>query len=452
MYPDKEDNTFFDLNDFDAFDNGLFEDSHAPPISNHEGFPSSPRERPDFGSRQVKNIAEIRDGMFFLLCRGGINDRGSIFRRTSCKIEVTKEPFRFNGSWLLEARLFMKSGIVFQQHIMLENISVIPCENGLWSAEQWIEVFNRDRTTAAPPRKEMSFYGEIRKTGGVATQTSRREIPRQEKSMPGFSFIGGQPRAKAEVQKLSVALNSPERYARWGTKAPRGICLFGPPGNGKTQLAKALAAETKVPFYSIDATKLMSKWHGESENNVNKAFEDARKTGGIIFFDEADALAPARSKDTFETDRRVIAALNRNMDGFESSDRVVVFFATNRPEDMDEAVLRPGRIDRMIEVPLPDKNGRREIFEIHVKRAEEIASRMLFEKLDIESLIERMESFSGADIAEVIRRTLEEKVLGEDRGENPGLVTSEDILRELNAYERKRVAGNRVGFGTEKKW
>ncbi len=284
----------------------------------------------------------------------------------------------------------------------------------------------------------------------IETATVPQHVPQQTTEVIRFDSIGGQLHAKSEVMSLSAALNNPERYQRWGTKPPRGICLYGPPGTGKTLLAKALATEIKVPFYPVDASQLMSKWYGEAEKNIDRTFEAVRKTGGILFFDEADSLASSRSAPhAHEVTKRVVAALCRNMDGFKTLDKVVVFFATNRLEDMDPAVIRPGRIDRIIEVPLPDREGRREIFGIHLRSAEQIASRKLFENLDIESLLDKTDEYSGADIAEIIRRVLEAKVREEDSGRSPGLVTTGDILQEISSYERVKKNRQAIGFSRE---
>ncbi len=275
-------------------------------------------------------------------------------------------------------------------------------------------------------------------------------VPVQAGGTVRFEAIGGQLQAKSEVVSLSAALKHPERYQRWGTKPPRGICLCGPPGTGKTLLAKALASEAEVPFYPVDASQLISMWYGESEKNLDRTFEAVRKTGGILFFDEADSLASSRSTpNAHEATKRVVAALCRNMDGFKTTDNVVVFFATNRLEDMDPAVLRPGRTDRIIEVPLPDRSGRKDIFEIHVREAERIAKRQLFRDLDIESLLEKTENYSGADIAEIVRRTLEAKVRDEESGGSQDLVSTNDIFREVVLYERVKKNRQAIGFSQE---
>ena len=286
--------------------------------------------------------------------------------------------------------------------------------------------------------------GENEPTAPLKLKKATPEVPPPAEAT--FEQVGGQSAAKEEVMGLAAALRNPERYKRWGTKPPRGICLFGPPGTGKTLLAKALSKAVQVPFYNVDSSQLMSKWYGESEQNVDKAFEEARKTGGILFFDEADALAATRN-DSHEVTKRVVAALCRNMDGFNASDKVVVFFATNRPEDMDPAVVRPGRVDKIINVPLPDRSGRNEIFAIHMKKARGLAERELFEEINVEELLERTDGYSGADIAEIVRRVLETKVRAEEHGEKTDLVTTDNFLAEISGYDHAKKSRNEIGFG-----
>lgn len=311
-----------------------------------------------------------------------------------------------------------------------------------------------DRCSQAPAG---TFYlepilapDEAEEETAVARQESRNVLKNSveiEKPDMSFDDVGGQDEAKAEIAKLSSAINNPERYQRWGTRPVRGVCLHGPPGNGKTLLARALAAKINMPFHVVDASELVDMWYGQAEKNIDSAFARVRKTGGVLFIDEADSLASSRSRqDAHEVTKRMVNTLCRNMDGFNSSDKVVIFFATNRLEDMDKAVMRPGRVDRIVKVDVPDRNGRRQIFDIHIKKAEKIAERSLFEKLDIDLLIDKTDKYSGADIAEIVRRTLEAKVVEEESGASPSPVTMQDLLREISSYERNEKAKRKIGF------
>jgi|GEM_PF-968342 len=265
--------------------------------------------------------------------------------------------------------------------------------------------------------------------------------PHRDPEKVTFSSVGGQPKAKKELKKLSSALKNPERYKRWGTRPVRGVLLTGPPGTGKTRLAQALANETDAEFIPLNCQDIFTKWYGESENNVEKLFTRAReaKNGAIIFMDEADSFIQDRDStdNVHEVTQRIIGAFNRQMDGFKPSDRVVVIFATNHHEHIDAAVKRAGRIDRIIEVSLPDQEGREEIFRIHMERAEMIAERPLFASVDVPMIAARLEGFNGADIAEILRRTLENKIAAEDEGKHPESVATEDIGHEIDLYERK---------------
>ncbi len=287
---------------------------------------------------------------------------------------------------------------------------------------------------------------ENQPTAPLELKKTTPEVPPSAEAT--FEQVGGQSAAKQEVMGLATALSNPEHYKRWGTKPPRGICLFGPPGTGKTLLAKALSKAARVPFYNVDSSQLMSKWYGESERNVDATFEEARKTGGIIFFDEADALAATRN-ESHEVTKRVVAALCRNMDGFDASDKVVVFFATNRPQDMDPAVVRPGRVDRIINVPLPDRSGRSEIFTIHMEKARTLAGRELFKDIAIDELLDKTGEYSGADIAEIVRRVLEAKVRAEEHGDKTEFVTTDEFLAEISGYERVKESRKKIGFGNQ---
>ena len=228
-----------------------------------------------------------------------------------------------------------------------------------------------------------------------------------------FEDIGGQEAAKAELEAIRIAVRDPARFRRWGARPPRGVLLFGPPGTGKTMLARALAHESGATFIHVRASDVVSKWYGEAEQKLQQAFDWARRERpSVLFFDEVDAIARPR-EDAHEATHRIVSTFLENMDGLREMDGVVVLAATNRPEGVDEALTRPGRFDRLVEVPLPSEPERREIFEVHLRRAVSHARRELFEPLTEagwKRLLKASQGFSGADIAEVVRRALEARV------------------------------------------
>ncbi|MET1125190.1 MAG: CDC48 family AAA ATPase, partial [Archaeoglobaceae archaeon] len=212
--------------------------------------------------------------------------------------------------------------------------------------------------------------------------------------------IGGLEHAKQELREaVEWPLKYPEVFQTLNLRPPKGILLYGPPGTGKTLIAKAVANESNANFISVKGPELLSKWVGESEKHVRDMFRKARQVAPcVIFFDEIDSLAPRRGTlgDTHVTER-VVSQLLTELDGLEELKDVVVIAATNRPDLIDPALLRPGRIERHIYIPPPDKEARKEIFRIHLR------GKPLAEDVDIEELAERTEGYTGADIEAVCR-------------------------------------------------
>ncbi|MEM1649974.1 MAG: AAA family ATPase, partial [Sulfolobales archaeon] len=184
-----------------------------------------------------------------------------------------------------------------------------------------------------------------------------------------YNDIGGMKNIIMKVRELvELPLKYPEIFRRLGIEPPKGILLYGPPGVGKTLLAKALANESGAYFIAINGPEIMSKFYGESEQRLREIFEEARKNApAIIFIDEIDAIAPKRDEVIGEVERRVVAQLLTLMDGLQGRGDVIVIGATNRIHAVDPALRRPGRFDREIEIPLPDKSGRLEILRIHTR-------------------------------------------------------------------------------------
>jgi len=214
-----------------------------------------------------------------------------------------------------------------------------------------------------------------------------------------WSDIGGLEDVKQElIEAVEWPIKYPESFKRLGVRAPRGILLYGAPGTGKTLLAKAVANESEANFILVKGPELLSKWVGESEKAVREVFKKARQTSPtIIFFDEIDSLAPRRgaSLDNAVTER-VVNQLLTEMDGLEDLYDVVIIAATNRPDMVDPGLLRPGRFDRLILTPVPDKRTRLEIFKVHTKN-------MPLENVNIEELAERTNDYVGADIEAICR-------------------------------------------------
>ncbi len=170
------------------------------------------------------------------------------------------------------------------------------------------------------------------------------------------------------IQSVEWPLKKPEVFKRMGIKPPRGILLYGPPGCGKTLLARAVATESEANFISVKGPEIFSKWVGESEKAIREVFRKARTAApAIIFFDELDSIIPRRGAGYSDSgaSERVISQLLTEMDGIEALQNVVVIAATNRPDILDPAVMRPGRFDRLIDVPAPDSKALLQIFKIH---------------------------------------------------------------------------------------
>ncbi|MGA9188221.1 MAG: CDC48 family AAA ATPase [Methanosarcina sp.] len=222
-----------------------------------------------------------------------------------------------------------------------------------------------------------------------------------EQNIPTVMYedLGGLKDAITKVREMiELPLKHPELFDRLGIGAPKGVLLHGPPGTGKTMLAKAVANESDAYFISINGPEIMSKYYGESEKAIRDIFDEAEKNApAIIFLDEIDSIAPKRAEVTGEVERRVVAQLLSLMDGLKSRKNVIVIGATNRPEALDLALRRPGRFDREIELLVPDTEGRLEIFQIHTR------GMPLTENVNLKDLAQITYGFVGADVAALCR-------------------------------------------------
>ncbi len=220
--------------------------------------------------------------------------------------------------------------------------------------------------------------------------------PVEERKIPEVTYedLGGLKDAISKIREMvELPLKHPELFERLGIEPPKGVLLHGPPGCGKTLLAKAVANETDSNFYLINGPEIMSKYYGESEKQLREIFEKAEKNApSIIFIDEIDSIAPKRESIGGEVERRVVSQLLTLMDGLKGRGQVIVIAATNRPNDIDPALRRPGRFDREIAIGVPNKEGRKEILMIHTR------GMPLSNDVNLDELAEATKGFTGADI------------------------------------------------------
>ena len=251
------------------------------------------------------------------------------------------------------------------------------------------EILERMRVTLE------DFNQAMREVEPSAMREVMVEIPRVT-----WEDVGGLDEIKRQLKEMvELPLERPESFRRMGIKPAKGIFLYGPPGTGKTLIAKAVANESNANFISIKGPEIMSKWVGESEKAVRRVFKKAKQVSpAIVFLDELDSIAPRRgSGGDSNVTERVVNQLLTSMDGLEDLARVTVIAATNRPDIVDPAMMRPGRFDRLVLVPIPDIEARRSILSIHSR------DMPLAEDVDLESVVQRTDGFVGADIEALCR-------------------------------------------------
>ncbi|MCX9074011.1 MAG: AAA family ATPase [Candidatus Methanoperedens sp.] len=216
----------------------------------------------------------------------------------------------------------------------------------------------------------------------------------------------------------------PMLFKHLNAKPPKGILLYGPPGTGKTMLAKAVATESEANFISVKGPEFLSKWVGESEKAVRETFRKAKQSAPcIIFFDEIDSITPVRGTGSdSHVSERMVSQMLSEIDGLEELHNITVIAATNRPDILDPALLRPGRFDRLVYVTLPDDKSRIEIFKIH------LTDKPLAGDVDLNILAEDTEAYTGADIASVCNEAM---MLAIREYVNSGKKTDEDSIKDL---------------------
>ena len=250
--------------------------------------------------------------------------------------------------------------------------------------------------------------------------------------------VGGLDSLKEELKEaIEWPLKHKDAFQYVDVTSPKGILLYGPPGTGKTLIAKALAKMTESNFISIKGPELLSKWVGESEKGVREIFRKARQAAPcIIFFDEIDALVPRRGGgDSSHVSENVVSQILTEIDGLEELNDVLIIGATNRLDIVDEALLRPGRFDRVIEVPKPDAKGRKHILEIHTKK------KPLDDTVDLSKLVEITDGYSGAELAAICNRAaitaLRRHVSGQTKSLKEIKITQQDLVDAISKVKTK---------------
>ena len=281
-------------------------------------------------------------------------------------------------------------------------------------------------------------YRQMRGGGGMLSFGKSRAVRvTRDKNRKTFDDVAGVDEAKAEVQEIVEFLKSPSRFQRLGGRLPRGVLLIGSPGTGKTLLAKAIAGEADVPFFTISGSDFVEMFVGVGASRVRDLFEQAKANSPcIIFLDEIDAVGRKRANDLPGSGIETAQTLNAilvEMDGFQSDDNVIVIAATNRPDVLDPALLRPGRFDRRIYVDAPDVRGREQILGVHAKGVK------LDDNVDLSIIARGTPTFSGADLENLVNEAaLIAAMLGKDTVDMECLEEAKDKVR-FGREKRSRV-------------
>ena len=267
-----------------------------------------------------------------------------------------------------------------------------------------------------------------------------------------FDDIGGVREAKAALRGFAVSLTSPELYSQWGITPPKGLLLYGPPGTGKAKLANALATASGAIFYHLKLMNLTSKFGANTGELLQEILRIAMAEEGkaVFFLDEAEALSlehllpPPQAR---EASARLVAALCEKLDAVDASARLLVVAATTRTDALDPALVAPGRLDHLIEIPLPDPDEQREILELIRVRTERNAGRKVFGMVDYHKVLPVMGGMSGADISVIVTRALEAKVHASAEGHAASPVTTEDLLEAIDGYKSVRGVVEKIRYG-----
>ena len=279
------------------------------------------------------------------------------------------------------------------------DLAALSREAAMKCLARFVPIIDLDRAIPADVLSQMKvtsadFDAALREIEPSAMREVLVEIP-----TVSWNEIGGLEDVKQQLKEVvEMPMESPEAFRRMGVRPSQGVLLYGPPGTGKTLLAKAVANESKANFISIKGPEIMSKWYGESERALRDVFKKARQVApAIVFLDEIDAIAPRRGlHEGPKVTEALVNQLLTLMDGLTSREGITVIAATNRPDIMDGALLRPGRFDRLVLVPVPDAPARRAILQVHTRS-------MPLKEVNVDDLVSRTEGFVGADLENLCR-------------------------------------------------
>jgi SpoVK/Ycf46/Vps4 family AAA+-type ATPase len=294
-----------------------------------------------------------------------------------------------------------------------------------------------------PSFQDEELDKELRMPGSAENDTAEEQNTYFiQKPSINFSDVGGMTNVKKEIElKIIKPLLHPELYKAYGKKIGGGILLYGPPGCGKTYLAKATAGQVKSRFISVGLSDILDMWIGNSEKNLHQVFEVARQnTPTVLFFDEIDALGASRSDMKQSSGRHLINQFLQELDGIDANnDGILIIGATNTPWHLDQAFRRPGRFDRIIFVPPPDAPARESILQLKLKGKP-------VDAIDFGSLGQKLENYSGADIEAIIDIAVEEKLEAAFADGVPKPITTKDLLNAI----KKHKPSTQEWFGTAK--